>query len=403
MEVNALIKRIYVDNFKSLNQFQMNLEPFTVIVGNNMSGKSTVLQVLDFISNLGSEDFSVILERRGWKVADIKSQLQKSQKITLRCEVELSIESNHVLVCWEVQLAAYTQKNILELAYEEVTINNGGHEVPLLSYSVIKDSDNFIQNDIGGKMMKLPKFQADASLLKLMDFTDYPILQALKIFLQNSDSFELLSPEKMRLSSRGDVDSIGSAGEKLPSFIKSMNQEQKKNFSERIKQVLDDRIVKVEAKTKGKPGWTHLVAEEKYDHRILIIESKNMSDGMLRLLAFLAICEMDKKGLMLLDEIENGINMDYAERIINILKENCQEKKNQMIVTTHSPVFLDYVEKDNIRYMYRELETGVCRCSSLVDNIELNARMEYLYPGELLMNMSNQEIIDELLKGGNIS
>ena len=135
----------------------------------------------------------------------------------------------------------------------------------------------------------------------------------------------------------------------------------------------------------------------------MIIESKNMSDGMLRLLAFLAICEMDKKGLMLLDEIENGINMDYAERIINILKENCQEKKNQMIVTTHSPVFLDYVEKDNIRYMYRELETGVCRCSSLVDNIELNARMEYLYPGELLMNMSNQEIIDELLKGGNIS
>ena len=106
---------------------------------------------------------------------------------------------------------------------------------------------------------------------------------------------------------------------------------------------------------------------------------------------------------MLLDEIENGINMDYAERIINILKENCQEKKNQMIVTTHSPVFLDYVEKDNIRYMYRELETGVCRCSSLADNIELNARMEYLYPGELLMNMSNQEIIDELLKGGNIS
>lgn len=98
-----MIKRIYVDNFKSLNQFQMNLELFTVIVGNNMSGKSAVLQVLDFISNLGSEDFSVILERRGWKVADIKSQLQKSQKITLKCEIELSIESKHVLVCREVQ------------------------------------------------------------------------------------------------------------------------------------------------------------------------------------------------------------------------------------------------------------------------------------------------------------
>lgn len=402
LEVNALIKRIYVDNFKALNQFQMNLNPFTVIVGNNMSGKSTVLQILDFISNLGSEDFSVILERRGWKVADIKSQLQKSQKITIKCEIELSAESRNVLVCWEIQLSAYTQKNILELVSEEVTINNGGHIVPLLAYSVSKDSDNFIQDGIGGQLMRLPKFQADASLMKLMDFADYPVLRALKEFLQNSDSFELLSPEKIRLSSRGEVDSIGSAGEKLPSFIKSMNQRQKKNFAEKIRRVLDDRIIKVEAKTKGKPGWTQLVAEEKYESKILVIESKNMSDGMLRLLAFLAICEMDKKGIMLLDEIENGINLDYAEKIINILEENCQNKKNQMIVTTHSPIFLDYVEKDNIRYMYREPETGVCRCSGLTDNIELNAKMDYLYPGELLMNMSNQEIIDELLKEGNI-
>ncbi|MEZ3485416.1 MAG: ATP-binding protein [Lachnospiraceae bacterium] len=67
-----------------------------------------------------------------------------------------------------------------------------------------------------------------------------------------------------------------------------------------------------------------MVAEEKYESKILVIESKNMSDGMLRLLAFLAICEMDKKGIMLLDEIENGTNLDYAEKIINILEENCQ-------------------------------------------------------------------------------
>ncbi len=38
---------------------------------------------------------------------------------------------------------------------------------------------------------------------------------------------------------------------KLPSFIKSMNQRQKKNFAEKIRRVLDDRIIKVEAKTKG--------------------------------------------------------------------------------------------------------------------------------------------------------
>lgn len=153
----------------------------------------------------------------------------------------------------------------------------------------------------------------------------------------------------------------------------------------------------MDARTKGKPGWTELITEEKYGEKNIKIKSKNMSDGMLRLLAFLAICEMDSCA-MLLDEIENGINLDFAEQIVNILEENCTKKKNQLIVTTHSPIFLDYVQKENIRYLYREPNSGNCKCSSLAQNLELSEKLQYLYPGELLMNMSNKDIIDVLLK-----
>ncbi len=220
----------------------------------------------------------------------------------------------------------------------------------------------------------------------------------MKNFFEHCDSFELLSPEKMRLSSRGDVDTIGNAGEKLPSFVKAMDSKQKKQFEIKIKNVLGDKIVRVDARTKGKPGWTQLIAEEKYKNRILTIESKNMSDGMLRLLAFLAICEMDKSSMMMLDEIENGINMDYAEKIIAVLEENCIEKSNQLIVTTHSPVFLDYVPKEKIRYIYRDPDSGNCRCGLLTENPDLNNKMQYMYPGELFMNLSNHDIITMLME-----
>jgi predicted ATPase len=378
----------------------MDFDRFTVIVGNNRSGKSTVLQVLDFLANLVREDFGVVLERRGWKVSDIKSQLQSSQRITIICEIELSVESKIVPVRWEMQIMAFAEKNVFELAREGVWLDNGA---ALLAYSSLNDTanSNFIQNGIGGKMMILPKFQTNASLLKMMDFSEYPILKALKEFWQSSESFELLSPEKMRLSGRGEVDTIGSSGEKLTAFIQSMNQEQKNRFSEKIKDVLKERVVKIDTKVKEKTDRIQLIAEEKYNQNTLLIESKNMSDGMLRLLAFLAICEIEKKGVFLLDEIENGINLDYAEKIIQILEENCRDKHNQMIVTTHSPIFLDYVDKNNIRYMYREPNTGACRCSRLTDSDELNEKMSYLYPGELFMNMSNSEIIDKLLAGGN--
>ena len=58
-----MLNKLEVDNFKSLNQFQMKLSPFTVIVGNNASGKSTILQVLDLLFSCVKEDFASILQR----------------------------------------------------------------------------------------------------------------------------------------------------------------------------------------------------------------------------------------------------------------------------------------------------------------------------------------------------
>ena len=39
-----MIKKIFIDNFKSLNDFTIELKPLTVIVGNNAMGKSSILQ-----------------------------------------------------------------------------------------------------------------------------------------------------------------------------------------------------------------------------------------------------------------------------------------------------------------------------------------------------------------------
>lgn len=390
-----MIKSLYIDNFKALNDFSMDLDPFTVVVGNNMSGKSTVLQALDFLSNIVKEDFTVFLDRRGWKVADIKSQMQKSQKMTFACDLELMVEGEMVSVQWKIEILAYALKNIMELSREEIRVQREEGDDSILNYA--QPSGGYMIDKMGKCTAFPEKLLFRASVMKMFDLDNYPVIQALKVFFEKLESFELLSPDKMRLSSRGDTNTIGNAGEKLPSFVKSMNQIQKEDFESKIEELLGKRIVSVDAKTKGKPGWTELISEERYGAKTMKIKSKNMSDGMLRLLAFLAICEMDPC-TMLLDEIENGINLDYAEQIVHILDENCKSKNNQLIVTTHSPIFLDYVQKENIRYLYREPASGNCKCSSLAQNTELNEKLQYLYPGELFMNMSNKDINDILLK-----
>ncbi len=390
-----MIKSLYIDNFKALNDFSMDLDPFTVVVGNNMSGKSTVLQALDFLSNIVKEDFTVFLDRRGWKVADIKSQMQKSQKMTFACDLELMVEGEMASVQWKIEILAYALKNIMELSREEIRVQREEGDDSILNYA--QPSGGYMIDKMGKCTAFPEKLLFRSSVMKMFDLDNYPVIQALKVFFEKLESFELLSPDKMRLSSRGDTNTIGNAGEKLPSFVKSMNQIQKEDFESKIEELLGKRIVSVDAKTKGKPGWTELISEERYGAKTMKIKSKNMSDGMLRLLAFLAICEMDPC-TMLLDEIENGINLDYAEQIVHILDENCKSKNNQLIVTTHSPIFLDYVQKENIRYLYREPASGNCKCSSLAQNTELNEKLQYLYPGELFMNMCNKDIVDLLLK-----
>ena len=47
-----LIEHIHVRNFKSIKEATLNLEPLTVIVGANAAGKSNIINVFRFISNI---------------------------------------------------------------------------------------------------------------------------------------------------------------------------------------------------------------------------------------------------------------------------------------------------------------------------------------------------------------
>lgn len=58
------IKRITVDNFKSLVGFDLSLSKFNCLVGLNGSGKSTVLQFFDFLSQQFRGDIDDWLKKR---------------------------------------------------------------------------------------------------------------------------------------------------------------------------------------------------------------------------------------------------------------------------------------------------------------------------------------------------
>ena len=71
------IKSIYIDNFKAFNEFSMDFSPMTILVGNNSSGKSSVLQALVFLKYCCERTTGEAVEQRILPHEDLQ-RLRKS-------------------------------------------------------------------------------------------------------------------------------------------------------------------------------------------------------------------------------------------------------------------------------------------------------------------------------------
>lgn len=394
-----MIKNIYIDNFKALNDFSIDFKPLTVLIGGNGSGKSTVLQTIDLLCNIIKMDIDSYMQMRGWEPSDLKSQLSSSSKrqITIRTTFQLESDTEDELI-WEVILNSSKAENKLYFIAEKV-FNKNKKGVSLRYHN--RNLERF--NELEQKNEFLPNIDLTSSFMKNIDeekdIDKYTELCKIKKFLTQSYSFELLSTEKIRSrSSRGKSNDMGLGGEKLASFIHGLSEEKRKELKNRLKKYIPF-IENIDTVVKGKPGWLEMNIYEKFNSNLVNIKSVYQSDGILRMIAIASIAEIDRNlGAVLLDEIEDGINPYLAGSLVNDLKEICKKDNRQIIVTTHSTVMLDYFEAESIVFIWRD-ENGKAYSKSLFMNKEMKEKLEYMYPGEVWLNMNEQEIIEALESG----
>lgn len=117
------------------------------------------------------------------------------------------------------------------------------------------------------------------------------------------------------------------------------------------------------------------------------IPASDVSDGTLRLLAFLtALYDIDSPDIICFEEPENGVHPWLLNKIMELLNQVSQEgirgRPVQILVTTHSPVLLNYVEPEQIRAVELD-EEGKTQIRSLpTDSVRFQKAME-AYDGEL--------------------
>lgn len=364
-----MIKSVRIVNFKSLAAIQIPLGRFNCLVGMNGAGKSTVLQALDFLSQLMRGDVQGWLDSRGWTAADLKCKLRKENNITFNVSFETS---NGGVLTW---IGVFNRFD-LRCSHESAYLGDGKNAPILLRLG----GQTYAWE---GKESQNIAFAYQGSILSALKDSELPLpLLEFRDALRRVRSLELLSPDKLRKSARVSEHDIGAGGEKLSAYLDNIKGAQKLRLVGLLQKfypaLVDFKI------TSQRSGWKKLSVFEQFGNQKLETEALHLNDGLLRILAMLTQADA-ARSLLLLDEIENGINQEIVEILVDTLLQSPQ----QLLVTTHSPLLLNYlpddVAREAVQFLYKtpQGETRMCRFFSIA---RLSAKLDAMGAGDALVD-----------------
>lgn len=370
-----MIEMIRLRNFKSLGEVSLPLSKFICLIGMNGAGKSTVLQAFDFLSQLMVGDVQSWLDTRGWSISDLNCKLRKESNISFGVEFRTS---SGELLTWVGDF----NRTLLRCTGESITLKN---EKLLRS-----DGSTY---SIHGKRQDIAFTYQGSILSALKDSELPPPVLELRAALRGIRSLELLSPQLLRKSARVSEHDIGVGGEKLSAYLDNIKGEKKDELIALLQRFYPTLIdFKV---TSQKSGWKKLSVHEQFGDIKLETDATHLNDGLLRILAVLAQ-SASNPSLILLDEIENGINQEIIEMLVDTLVASPQ----QILVTTHSPLILNYLDdnlaRKSVQFIYKTPQ-GESRIRPFFETERISQKLDCMGPGDAFvdtdLNILTQECI----------
>jgi predicted ATPase len=386
-----MITHFYIDNFKSLVNFDLELSKFTCLIGLNGAGKSTVLQALDFASALMVQGgVSEWLKQRGWSVNDVASNITKRKLIKLAITAEVVDGSGKIsTLIWAATFDLTKQCCIRETLV-------GGVLCFFESDGQVYSTGNCRYSEpYAGDI----DFQYQGSLLSQLNPNRLNgCMQLFKDHLTRLRAFDAFSPDYLRLPSAKNASNnkndIGVDGALLAKFIRELSPENKAHLLASL-QTYYPQVTAINTRLLLSTETIELEVVEQHGdgQKNLKTKARHINDGMLRMLAILAE-QFSPLETLLFDEIENGINPEVIEKVVDALVAS----PKQIIVTTHSPMLLNYmsdeVAKEAVMLIYKNRD-GSTHATRFFDVPSAAHKLKSLAPGDAMLDVYLDNIAQE--------
>lgn len=383
-----MIKKLTLENWKSFQKADLYLDPITVLIGKNASGKSNIIEAFDFLSRIARNETvvtalkgssNILGIRGGTEWATLKDEKEFSLKVVIDGNKEsdylynLTINSEQGLSLKTESMKLIAEKNGEGLP--EIKINSLLRDANY--YELSQKHLEFYQTS-WSELPHWPVYiqkQVSCFGFKSLDdvrkaqFKTFNLLQ--KIFVFNPIPSQMRNYSPLSQNLERDAANIAGVIAALPETEKSILE---KELSHYIAKIPEGKIEKVWVETVGKlDNHAMLYCEEiRNNHDSpLIVDATVMSDGILKFLALLtAMLTLSPYSLMVIEEVENGLHPSRAGLLLEMLREIGEKRHIDVLVTTHNPALLDELMPNFLPFVmivYRNMETGESQIIPLED------------------------------------
>ena len=342
-----MITRFRVQNFKNLvDTGYVEFGPMNVIIGPNGCGKSSLLQAIDFLRAFFGSSVEVYLKDRGWEYRDLPSLRKTGKTITWEADMDVPSPESPALAGLYHYKVELSPRRYLGIGEETVdfTPAGGSETVALLQRKGRQVTLQSLSTEASEKtsLLSFPA-SAIAGLQTAAERTRYPELFRFREEIEGFRSFLFWDPKALRAMSKGKRQEIGPSGEDLAAVLAYLDANRQADFTRIVDRVKRLFPTVSDISVKGGKGWGW--KELQLHEGDVVFNSRQISDGVLRLLAVLAIRYGGKLPPVLsLEEPENGIHPQLVHDVVALLRELTLRKSPshcQVFFTTHSPYVLD--------------------------------------------------------------
>ena len=381
------IESLKVQNYRALHNLELkNLTPLTVFLGPNGSGKSTIFDVFAFLSECFTESLRKAWDRRG-RFRELRT---RDTEGCIIIELKYKETSKSPLITYHLAIG---EENNRPFIAEEWLQWRGDQYGKLFRFLDFKKGEGQVISgespDEEGE--RITEQLASSELLAvntLGQFAKHPRVSALRRFITGWYLSYLTADHTRSLPEAGAQERLSPTGDNLPNVIKYLKEQHPQRLGDILKTLSDriPRLEKVEASIMQDGRLLLEIKDAPFSHPIL---AKFASDGTLKLLAYLILLfDPSPPQLVGIEEPENHLH----PRLLLQLAEECRaaSANTQLMVTTHSPFFVDSLKPEELWVLYRD-DRGFTQAKRTADMQRVKQFMEH---GALLGSLWMEDFFD---------